>query len=233
MQQDIDVPPSIFQISDQLQSKVVEKRRKKREPAPKPAIGDLVFQFLRFRSTIRSGELTDPKAIRKAAVEMDGDLEDWTADLDTNWSYTTVKPSDHPSISYFDGKRHLYGSHWTAQMWNNWRTLRILVNKIILQYKPGPTGADLEAASLDLIHQLSNEICISSPDFLDSPRAATLIWPLSVVAKEDLNPLRERTWALEQLRHINSYMGLRQAGFLADNISQSLIVPEGETFPKA
>lgn len=49
-----------------------------------------------------------------------------------------------------------------------------------------------------------------------SAGAATLIWPLSIVAQESLIPLAERCWAIKQLRRIFLSLGIRQAALLAD-----------------
>jgi hypothetical protein len=49
------------------------------------------------------------------------------------------------------------------------------------------------------------------------PGAASLIWSLFVVSRETLNSDSVRRWAVENLRQINAVLGVRQAGFLADN----------------
>lgn len=226
MQQDVAAPQALLQISHNLKTSAMDERSKKIQPGP---IGDMCFRLLDLRAAIKSRDITDPKAIREAAIEMDGELEAWRAALPPCWSYATVDAGDAPAGTYFGGKRQIYSNLWTAQVLNNWRTLRILINRVILQNairSDAPDSAH-ESTALSLIHQLSTEICISAPNFIGSPRSAGLIWPIFVVSQEHLNPRSERCWAVEQLRRISSSMGIRQAGLLADTISQSLNGSQG------
>ena len=48
-----------------------------------------------------------------------------------------------------------------------------------------------------------------------------LVRPLYVVALEQLNAHKVRSFAVDQLRLVESSMGIRQAGLLADAISRS------------
>lgn len=50
-----------------------------------------------------------------------------------------------------------------------------------------------------------------------------MIWPLSVVSQEKLNPRAERRWAVEQLRRIAAVLGIRQAALLANTIAKDLV----------
>ena len=49
-----------------------------------------------------------------------------------------------------------------------------------------------------------------------------LIWPLTVVAEETLNSSGIRRRAIQELRHISSAIGHRQAGLIADMVSQTM-----------
>jgi hypothetical protein len=139
------------------------------------AMGHMYFRLLDLRAAIKSGDVTDPKSIYEVAVEMDRELEAWRATLQPSWSYATVDADNAPAGTYFEGKHHIYSNPWTAQVWNNWRTLRILANRIILQSEIHSGAPDSANGSLvfSLIHQLSTEICISTPGFIGSPRKHT------------------------------------------------------------
>jgi hypothetical protein len=50
----------------------------------------------------------------------------------------------------------------------------------------------------------------------------SFIRPLYVVSLEEQNPRNVRAYAIEQLRHIDASMGIRQAGLLADTVSKQL-----------
>jgi hypothetical protein len=114
MLQDFAVPQAGVQISQEVRPSAIGERLKKIRPG---ALGDMCFRLLHLRSAIKSGEITDQEAIRKAAIEMDRDLEAWRASLEPSWSYTTVDASAVPASTYFDGKRHIYSNLWTTQLW--------------------------------------------------------------------------------------------------------------------
>lgn len=138
---------------------------------PEP-LGHVCFRLLDLRAAIKSGDMTDPIAIYAEAVEMDRHLEAWRATLKPIWSYATVDVVEAPAGTHFEGKCHVYNNPWTAQVWNNWRTLRILVNRIIVQHDIYINVDDRvhEPFALSLIHQLSSEICISAPVFIGNAR---------------------------------------------------------------
>lgn len=130
-------------------------------------MGDFCFRLLDLRSAIKSGEITDPRAILEAAAGLDSDLEAWRASVPLNWNYTTVDAGNAPPGPYFDGKRHIYSSQVIAQIWNNWRTLRILVNRLIFEneVRSGVPDSGHESAALSVIQKLSTEICVTIPIF--------------------------------------------------------------------
>ncbi len=78
---------------------------------------------------------------------------------------------DAPDGTYFKGKRHAYGSPLVAQVWNAWRTLRIMANQIISREPCHRTEeAAEESAAASVIRRLSAEICVSTPEISASPR---------------------------------------------------------------
>ena len=113
--------------------------------------------------------MTDPSSIRSVASQIDADLEGWTPSISRSWAYATVPA---PAGTYFQGKRHVYDDPWAAQVWNSWRTLRILVNRLIIEYSSGteePAG-NIKHPAFQLIRRLSTDICISTADYIGSPR---------------------------------------------------------------
>src|ERR1700726_3460350 len=127
MQREVAAPQALLQISHNFKTSAMGK---KTQPGP---IGDMCFRLLDLRAAIKSDDITDLNVVREAAIETDADLEAWRAALKPSWSYATVNAGNTPSGTYFRGKYHIYDNPWTAQVWNNWRTLRILINRIILQ----------------------------------------------------------------------------------------------------
>lgn len=240
MQQVVPASQALMQISHDFETSVIGERRKNTPPAP---LGDLCFRLLNFRAVIENDHLRDPEAIRETAVQMEGEIEAWQATLPRSWRCSEVDVTDAPAGTCFGGKRHIYSNPWTAQIWNNWRTLRILINRIILQneIRSGVPDSVHASTALSHIQQSSTEICISAPSFIGSPRkhesphsisicswlkssvgSTGIMWPLLVVSQEHVNSHHERCWAVDQLRRICSTMGIRHAGLLADTVSQSL-----------
>ncbi|ORY13038.1 hypothetical protein BCR34DRAFT_562645 [Clohesyomyces aquaticus] len=221
MQQNVTPPPSLLRASREYQNSALAERRNKTLPRP---IGDLYFQLIELRAAMKKGSLTDRIVIRETAISLDEELVVWKGTIPEMWKYTTIDAVGFPPGACFRGKRHLYNRLWTARVWNNWRTVRILLNRIIIDTTPFDTPIGMEEGSpMALIRENSTEICISSPDLIGSPRSATLMWPLLVVSQEPLNPPEERFWAVEQLRRIGASMGIRQAGILADVVAKSMI----------
>ncbi|RFU24558.1 hypothetical protein B7463_g11781, partial [Scytalidium lignicola] len=224
MQQDIAIPQTLLQISHKFATSTLGKHRKPTQAAP---LGNVCFRLLYLRAGIKSGDITDPKTILEAAIEMDEELKGWRTTLGPSWYYTTIEAGDTPPGTYFEGKRHIYSNTWTAQVWNSWRTLRISVNQIILQNEIRSDAPNItyKSTALSIIPQLSTEICISASTFMGSPRSPTLILPLTLVSQEPLNPHILRCWATEQLRRISLSTGIRHASSLANTISQDLNGP--------
>jgi len=198
--------------------------RQRRNNANQKSMADMSFRLVNLRAAVKNGEVIDPQAIREAALELDGDLDAWGANVPPGWGYTTIDASEAPVGTCFEGKRHMYSNLWYAKDWNSWRILRILVNQIVIQNEARwrVPDSDQKSIALSIIREMSIGICISTASFTGSPRARALIRPLYIVSEEKLNAPSVRFWAVKQLRRINVSMGIRQAGLLADTVSQSL-----------
>jgi hypothetical protein len=143
--------------------------KSRRESRPGP-LGSLCFRLLRLRDAIRHDELKDRQTIRESAAEIDHDLVTWAGSLPT---YAAVDvPAGGADETYFQGKCHVYSNLQVAQAWNNWRTLRIVVNQMIIRHEacPDPVDITYTSSSIPIIRQLSNDICMSAASFAGSPR---------------------------------------------------------------
>lgn len=121
----------------------------------------------------------NPEKHIASALIMDADLSDWAARFPSKNIYTTVMAKE-ASAEVFTDHWHRYRSVGVAVAWNHYRTLRILVNRIIItqigyltenlpahefeQYS-SPHG-DLIENSRSMVVELSHEICASVPFFL-------------------------------------------------------------------
>ncbi|OIW22581.1 hypothetical protein CONLIGDRAFT_215731 [Coniochaeta ligniaria NRRL 30616] len=220
MQHDVPLSPALLQLSHMFDISILGQRRKESRPGP---LGYMCFRLLHLRDAIRRDGLRDKQTICATLAEIDRDLMAWAACHPT--CMTLDAPVGSSDEIYFQGKRHVYSNLLTAQAWNNWRTLRIVANQMMIQTEACSDLSDITGASSSaspIIRQLSDDICISAASFAGSPRIVGIIWPLSVVARESSNTLTNRRWAVEQLRSINLSMGFRQAGLLAETISREL-----------
>ena len=145
----------------------------KHHVASPASISELSYRLVNLRAAFKTGTITDPRIICETAFEIDDDLEAFRAGIPWYWEYTTVDATDAPTGTFFDGKRHVYPNLWVAEVWNNWRTLRILINQIILQSELRVGMSDQAQRSLELIHRFCAELCISAASFAHSPRKSS------------------------------------------------------------
>lgn len=222
MQQDTPIPEALLRSSDDF-----ENIRDRDRPE---SIADVSFRLANLRAEIKSGKITDPKAIREAAIQVDKDLKARRTKLHPISRFYSVKAAGVPSEISYNGNCHVYSSDASANVWNNWRALRILANQIIYHYDEDTRDTfenpqdDVDGTipnpalhpAVSIIRELSTDICISATTMTNSPRSRALIWPLFLVSQETLNTSQVRALAVTQLRHINAATGIRLAGLLAD-----------------
>jgi hypothetical protein len=148
------------------------KKKSSRNNLLPGSIGDMSFRLLNLRAAINENKVEDTVAIREASLELDRELQSWSSSDLPNWKYTEIDAGTDPLGLCFNGKSHVYRDFRAVEAWNYWRTLRILVNQIILQNETSSIvpDSDLEASSLSIIRQLSIDICVSTASFTDTPR---------------------------------------------------------------
>lgn len=163
----------------------------------------------------------------------------WTCTVVDNFSAKSCQ-IDHSMI--YNGKRHEYPSPSVAVLWNHWRILSILVHQLLIRIintfddssvEAFQCGSYTRAHSESRIREFSDDVCTSVASFMNTPRESTsqranktyshssltglpnLIWPLYIVALDDLNLDSMRAFAMQQLRSIAASTGIRQASLLA------------------
>src|SRR4051812_4290533 len=166
------VPPVLLRATYEFHSSTIRQRWRQHRIASPASICEISFRLVNLRAAFKSGLSTDAEAIRETALELDGDLENWRVIAARDWSYSTNETPESDVGVSFDGKRHTYPSLWIAEAWNNWRTLRILVNQIIIhtEVRLGGLKRPQTYTSILLIRQLSSDICISTSSFTGTPR---------------------------------------------------------------
>jgi hypothetical protein len=141
---------------------------------------EIYANFCSLHASINAGR--DPPTVVSAALNIDSELARWEAKYVEEDLYATILVEERTPEVLSDHWHH-YRDFETATEWNHWRSLRILVNEIILTHLsslrdqlspldsafpfPSPYDGQIEA-SKRLIHQLSHKICASAPYFLGS-----------------------------------------------------------------
>ncbi|KAH7007070.1 hypothetical protein EDB80DRAFT_718179 [Ilyonectria destructans] len=223
-QQHMPVPQALVQATRDFQDSIIRQQWQRSNVASRGSVCQISFRIVNLGAVFANREITDLDVIRDMALEIDRDLEAWREGAPSGWAYTRIDASETNPGTFFDTHIHVYPSLWIAEAWNNWRALRIVVNKIIYQCETcSDASCDArQSVALSTIQELSTDMCISISSFMGTPRILSLIRPLFVVALEELNTRSIRGFAVEQLRSIGESVGIRQAGLLATTISKTL-----------
>ncbi|KAF4833169.1 hypothetical protein CGCTS75_v003959 [Colletotrichum tropicale] len=212
------VPAALVEVTTEFESSRLGMRYVNNRPGSLALIG---FRIVNLRADIKSQRITDPDAICQIILDIKSDLQAWAA-LQTHRAYYVTEVIEPRTGTYFNGKRHVYTSVWGAQVWNNWRSLGILANEILLNYVDQQNAyyeslkEVMRFEAFSAIRNLSTDICISTTDLSGSPRASTMIWPLYIVSQEEMNSAAVRSWAADHLHGIKVSLGIKQAAVLAD-----------------
>lgn len=227
----LSVPPALVQASWNFQSGPIRDQLREHHVASPGSMSEISLRLVNLRAVAKRAA-GPTQEVRDAARSIDDDLMMWCDVVPTEWQYHTVEGSGDRT---FNGKRHVYHMWWAAEVWNNWRLIRIAAHQVLLL---GDEGESADAA-VQLIQHMSEDICISVSAFLDYPRRwtcpytllkvlltfcaagiLTLIRPLYIVAMETRNEHRVRVFAVQQLRRLGVEMGVRHAVLIADTIER-------------
>ncbi|MCJ1377863.1 hypothetical protein MMC17_000959 [Xylographa soralifera] len=143
----------------------------------------IVIKFCNLRASMDSiRDYRDSARVVSAAFDIDAELADWATRCPVQYVYNTVIIQSR-SESVFSDYYHTYDNIWTAWTWNSYRSIRILLNELLLeqlahlsQYPfdyPEPydeySSLPYEAQILcckSLLVQLTQDICASVPFYL-------------------------------------------------------------------
>lgn len=189
MEQHVCVPPALVTATFNFQSSGIRERWQQRKAASPASICEISFRVVNLWAAFKSETATDPQAIRARALEIDGDLKAWGQSLPSYWKYATVDDGERAAEASFGRIRHEYPGLWVANVWNNWRTLRIVIGHILIHNETRSVRPDsaLEAFALSIIHQMSVDICVSTSSFNGDSRKylsfPTLVCPIPEALK--------------------------------------------------
>lgn len=177
MQRHISVPQSLVRSWDGFYTSKTRKWWQRRNLASPNSICEISFRLVNLRAALTAGEITDAQIAVETATGIDSDLVTWRATMPEEWEYTAVDSPDS-----FGGVTHIYPNLWVAEVWKNWRILRILINQMIGENEAGSDKPNEERISqaLSVIRQASMELCISCFNFMGTPRKLFPIGPRSV-----------------------------------------------------
>ncbi|OHE93746.1 hypothetical protein CORC01_10973 [Colletotrichum orchidophilum] len=241
MHRGVPVPPALVEITMQFEASRQGTQYNSLRPGSLAVLG---FRLVNLSAAMSTQQMTDGDAICQIASDVDSDLKAWALmSLQSRRKFREIGVDTSDGIVCFNGKRHVYNSEWGAQVWNNWRSLSIVTNRIILDHVDKQSFHDdalkemMRSHSISVIQSLSTDICISAPSLSGSPRqcqsqitpntkiklttitgAPSMIWPLHIVSQEKLNVPSVRSWAVQQLVGIRQSMGIKQAAVLADTV---------------
>ncbi|KAJ6101941.1 hypothetical protein N7486_004368 [Penicillium sp. IBT 16267x] len=213
------VPPALVQATYNFHTSALWYHRSSHPGS----LTEIAFRLVNLHAAIKSGYLTQP-LIRNVALEIDRDLEVWREGVPPGWRYTIIhnKENNRTINTCLDGRYHVYANHRIAETWNSWRSQRIAINQLILRNEllSGPGTGSI--AAISAIRRFSEDVCLSIGYLVDSPRSLSLVQPLYVISIEELNPSALRLFAISELRRMSTFMGIRQAGLLAENSSKRI-----------
>lgn len=137
----------------------------------------MMMEFTTLYAGVRDGSLSDPQEILTRALELDGRIVDmFKTDLPPGWEYETVY-TDMNADWIYNGRYHIYGDHWIAQIWNGMRSTRIMLGEMIrdlllagFSSKPplftAPEYTAQFQASTDVIYAMQADILRTVPQHL-------------------------------------------------------------------
>jgi hypothetical protein len=167
MQRHIAVPRCLMQSWDTFYTSKTRKGWQHRNLASPSSICSISFRLVNLRAALRNGEITDVQIAIETAIGIDEALVRWRETMPTEWEYTAVESSDS-----FGGSTHIYPNLWVAEVWKNWRIMRILVNQMIGENEAGSSDPNDERISqaVSVVRQSSMEVCIACSSFMGTPR---------------------------------------------------------------
>lgn len=176
IQRELPLPHHIIELKNEA-AKFVDPR----DPAWR--VQDMVIAFVDFRARLKDGSLRNPKVILQQALEIDGAFIDIFSKLPRAWGYQEIFTDKDPTMVW-NGRYHIYGDYWVAQIWNAMRTCRILLNEVIREVfirgfaaRPpvflDPVHLAQYQVSTDVLFTLREDILASVPQHLGYEPAKT------------------------------------------------------------
>lgn len=206
------------------------------------------------RYKIDVGEIHDTQYILNELDTIESELEEWAGNISPSCSYevvSTPRPfhfSPGFKLTPYKAYSQKYAKFWAANMWNEFRTTKYQVYRMILTHlRPQATvpddsrvaGAARKQCSQirRQMRQVSEEICCSAPYVLglltqerrDDPKPTVksscggfaLLWPLTVAALADQPSSHISEFVFQCFDILSRDMGIQQASVFREWILSS------------
>ncbi|KXH47969.1 hypothetical protein CNYM01_02557 [Colletotrichum nymphaeae SA-01] len=174
MHRGVPVPPALVEITMQFEASRQGAQYNSLRPGSLAVLG---FRLVNLSAAMNTQQITDANAICRIAVDIDSDLNAWASkSSQSDRKFHEIAGDASKKEDNFNGREHVYNSVWGAQVWNNWRSLTIVINRIILDHvdKQSFENDELKEImrfhSISVIQSLSTDICISTPSLSGTPR---------------------------------------------------------------
>lgn len=207
--------------------------------------GEINGQLAALRAAIKHRNITNPSTVISMLLPIENELESWKNGLPESWSPTLhnlLQDDGCQSIrGDLDTQFEVYPDLWVASMWNNYRTVRILIHETIMSItlKYG-TSEDMAALqpSINVLQEMATQVCRSVAFHLGTyptrkransglegqksvhiaaiPGGYILAWPLYLAGMLRTTPTEQKMWMASQLHRIAVTMGLRLAYSFAE-----------------
>lgn len=230
MQQRTKVPDHIIEWS------AIDPERESEEERTANALSNLAIRFCNLRATMTGlFDFSNAASVVCEAQKLDAELEILVASCPPCYAYSAVATS-RPSEEILMGYYYVYDKISIASFWNHYRSIRILVNELLIaqlsflslvqgQYSSSEEYERQITLCRGVIMRLSQDICATVPAILghdlhkqEFPRSVNgylLLWPLYMAASTDFVDERTRAWVMRRLEVVADVVGILQARAMA------------------
>lgn len=146
----------------------------------KVSLADAYFRYIGLKEKIKTTLGREPQGtniqwVVKEAEDIDRDLDVWKLELDPGSNYLVLPITaqdreeeegsrrDLPPGPPFTKVYHQYRREAVIRVWNKWRILKILLQRLIFDYGPTPSPTCMKERHDSVIRNLSADICLSVP----------------------------------------------------------------------
>jgi len=171
----------------------------------------------------------------------------WERNLPESWAYKSYRSTNSPNSlpNRWTSQYDVYPDLWIASMWNNYRSVRLLIHEAIIKatMKCGLAEEKQETqSSIRVLVDMTNDVCRSvayhlgysrnvgqetnsnkaeGTDLLPTPGGYLLMWPLFLSGMLRTTPKDQRRWIATTLSQIGIGMGLRLALSMATILGET------------